>query len=208
MKSKQVIGALILSTVLLGVSTYLFSGQALQAKKELKSQQEVATTRKRELEAVTEELNQATTLYEQLSIEKNGQANEDLSKAVDTFFTAYFTYDSSLETDSNASRRTQVEACATKSVIEAYFPISRDEQTSDYGAVVSVIDQIPVVHVRQDTSRQTEAVAQVSFSAKAEGMPSSSSTYLYKIVFDQQKKQLTEVVSLGKVPAVTAGTGN
>ena len=64
------------------------------------------------------------------------------------------------------------------------------------------------MYVRQETSSQTEAVVQVSFSAKAEGMPTNSSTYLYKVVFDQQKKQLTEIAGLGKVEASTIDTGN
>lgn len=194
---KSILTLLITTLGFLGTSSYLFIQNnhnkelAAKSETELKSQKEKNTSTEDDLETITKR-------YQDLYKEKNGTANEKLTSACKTLFTAIYKYDSTSSEGTVEKRKKSVQNIADEEVVNTLFPQDAEDTVPSVD-ISSQLSENPKVYMQVSDSNQLEALVLVKYKVSIADSDDSSGTYLYKINYDQFRDKFSSLENLGEM---------
>lgn len=182
--------------LLVGGFYFYTTNQTKQAEiKQLK--QELTKQKENEGEA-REETNQLSKELENLRIEKNGTANDQLTNATNALFSTVFTYDTGVKEDSISKRKERAKVYANDQALNGLFPVDAD-QSSYSVSTVSKLKGDPELYVELSNDKEIRALVIVHYAVSIAGSDDQKGTFMYKVVFSSTEKIFTSINNLGQI---------
>ncbi|WP_406834537.1 hypothetical protein ABLU29_07685 [Lactococcus lactis] len=200
MKNKQkiiVLGTGVLcGVIIMAIIFSIFPIRSQKTPQQLASSSEMQKKNQSKISNLTEQLNSAENALKQ---SKTGQEEEQvlqLQGKCKQLFTTYYSYEQNKVT--NKARQEAVKNSVTSEVAQQLFPLSVDNQSSDYGVIQSQLNQVNVYNQKQ-SGGSIVALVDCDYTVKAGTMTNNVPHYLFQVSYDSEQGILTKVTELGKV---------
>lgn len=148
--------------------------------------------------SIKKEYRQLWDNYETLYTEKNGTANEALLTTTAELFSTVFNYRSEKEEDSVKARKERAAQYATNQALNGLFPKNSEDIVATV-ATVSKMGKEPEVFVMSSDEKALKALVVIDYSVSIAGSEAQKGTFMYKISFDPERNQVTQVKNLGEI---------
>ncbi|WP_270243560.1 hypothetical protein [Lactococcus lactis] len=200
MKNKQkiiVLGTGVLcGVIIMAIIFSIFPIRSQKNPQQLASSSEIQKKDQSKISNLTEQLNSAENALKQ---SKTGQEEEQvlqLQSKCKQLFTTYYSYEQNKVT--NKARQATVKNSVTSEVAQQLFPLSADNQSSDYGVIQSQLNQVNVYNQKQ-SGGSIVALVDCDYTVKAGTMTNNVPHYLFQVSYDLEQGTLTKVTELGKI---------
>lgn len=189
-----VLGTLIFGATTVGLLTY---HQSSKSEPQTYKSQYLAEVKK--YEKAQKALDEEITTSSSSAQESNSMGG--LQDAVNTVFTAYYTFDTR-KSDEYIKRDEVAKKYMTQAIDDQLFPASSKIRVTD-SQFVSLLHGNPVVYIKTDSSSVVTAIVDCNFSVEAFGAVTATNDYYFQITYDTSLKQITGVTELGKLQKST-----